>query len=49
VLGYEVDDLNRIGSTRAAMIAPSIGRREEWKPCRKRKILVRNPWTKEDL
>jgi hypothetical protein len=47
---YEVDNLDRIGSTRTAKIATSIRPFEggvEAMP--KTKTLVRNPWTKEDL
>jgi hypothetical protein len=44
---YKADSLNRIGSTRAATIAPSIRPREQAMP--KKKTPVRNPWTKEDL
>jgi hypothetical protein len=45
VPNYEVDDLNRVGSARAATIAASIRRREEWKPCRKRRppFAIRGP------
>jgi hypothetical protein len=44
---YEVDKLNRIGSTRVATIA--IRLRQEWEAMPKKKTPVRNPWTKEDL
>jgi hypothetical protein len=45
---YEVDDFNRIGSTRAASsnIDPSEAGVEAMP---KKKPPVRNPWTKEDL
>jgi hypothetical protein len=45
----KADSFNRIGSTRAAMIATPIPSEGGVEVVPKKKTPVRNPWTKEDL